>query len=74
MAELAERPHNLYPPVQIVREFEFKDAVPAEYNWLIRQESDRTLSLFHYTLDLPGWHKIVPLETTHAIPEPPDPL
>jgi hypothetical protein len=71
MAELAERAHHLYPPEQVVRDFTFKDLVPSEYNWMISDESDRSASEFTQTIPLEDWHKMVLIETDHAMGDPP---
>jgi hypothetical protein len=72
MAELAERAHHLYPPEQVVRDFKFKDLVPSEYNWMISDESDRANPEFSHFIPLEDWHKMVLIETDHAIGDPPE--
>jgi len=72
MAELAERAHHIYPPEQVVRDFKFKGLVPSEYDWLISEESDRAIAEFSHFIPLEDWHKIVVVETEHAIGDPPE--
>jgi hypothetical protein len=73
MAELAERAHHLYPPEQVVRDFKFPARIPREYDWIVSDESERTMPSGTQVVTVDEWYKMaaVETETGHTIGDPP---
>lgn len=71
LAELAERALHIYPPEQIVREFDFEHAIPREYDWAA-EDGERGPAEVIHTIDVAEFRKIAAAEKEHCLGHPPE--